>query len=45
MHDMRPIATNIADFETLHQAGQFYVDKTAHLHRLFTDPNRKMSMI
>ena len=30
---MRPIATNIADFETLRNAGQIYVDKTAHLHR------------
>ena len=37
---MRPIATNIADFETLRKAGQIYVDKTAHLHRLITDPSR-----
>ena len=45
MRDMRPIDTNIADFEPLRQAGQFYVDKTAHLHRHITDPRRKMSMI
>ena len=40
MRGMRPIATNIADFETLRKAGQIYVDKTAHLHRLITDPSR-----
>ena len=33
---MRPIATNIADFETLREEGLVYVDKTAHLHRLIT---------
>ena len=37
---MQPIATNIADFETLRNRGQLYVDKTAHLHRLITDPSR-----
>ena len=37
---MKPIATNIADFETMRKAGQLYVDKTAHLHRLITDPSR-----
>ncbi len=37
---MKPIATNIADFETLRTRGQLYVDKTAHLHRLITDPSR-----
>ncbi len=40
MCGMKPIATNIADFETLRKAGQIYVDKTAHLHRLITDPSR-----
>ena len=35
---MRPIATNIADFETLRKAGLVSVDKTAHLHRLITTP-------
>ena len=35
---MRPIATNIADFETMRKAGLVYVDKTAHLHRLITTP-------
>ena len=40
MRGMKPIATNIADFETLRKAGQIYVDKTAHLHRLITDPSR-----
>ena len=38
---MRPIATDIADFETMRKAGQIYVDKTAYLHRLITDPSRK----
>ena len=40
MCGMQPIATNITDFETLRRAGQIYVDKTAHLHRLITDPIR-----
>ena len=31
---MRPIATDISDFETLRQAGQIYVDKTAYFHRM-----------
>ena len=35
---MRPIATNIADFETLRKAGLVSVDKTARLHRLITTP-------
>ena len=37
---MKPIATDIADFETLRKMGQLYVDKTVHLHRLITDPSR-----
>ena len=37
---MKPIATNIADFETLRKAGQLYVDKTAYLHRLISDTRR-----
>ena len=37
---MRPIATNTNDFETLRTLGQIYVDKTAHLHRMITDPSR-----
>ena len=37
---MKPIATDIADFETLRKAGKVYVDKTAYLHRLITDPSR-----
>ena len=41
MFGMRPIATETNDFETLRQTGQIYVDKTAHLHRLITDPSRK----
>ncbi len=36
---MKQIATNIADFETLRKRGQIYVDKTAYLHRLITNPN------
>ena len=35
---MKPLATNIADFETLRKAGLLYVDKTAWLHRLITTP-------
>ena len=35
---MKPIATNIADFETLRKEGLLYVDKTAYLHRLITKP-------
>ena len=35
---MKPLATNIADFETLRKEGLLYVDKTAHLHRLITKP-------
>ena len=35
---MKPLATNIADFETLRKAGLLYVDKTALLHRLITTP-------
>ena len=38
MPDMKPIATNIADFEALRKEGLLYVDKTAHLHRLITKP-------
>ena len=38
---MKPIATDIADFEALKRAGQIYVDKTAYLHRMITDPSRK----
>ena len=38
---MKPIATDIADFETMRKAGQIYVDKTAYLHRLLTDPSKK----
>ena len=38
---MRPIATDIADFEALRKAGQIYVDKTAYLHKLISDPSRK----
>ena len=37
---MKPICTNISDFETLRKAGQLYVDKTAYFHRLITDPSR-----
>ena len=37
---MRPIATETNDFETLRAKGQIYVDKTAHLHRMITDPSR-----
>ena len=35
---MKPIATNIADFETLRRSNLLYVDKTAHLHRLIAAP-------
>ena len=42
---MKPIATNIADFEALRKAGQTYVDKTAYFHRLITDPNRSYFFI
>ena len=38
---MKPIATETNDFETLRKQGQIYVDKTAHLHRMITDPSRK----
>ena len=37
---MKPIATETNDFETLRKQGQIYVDKTAHLHRMITDPSR-----
>ena len=37
---MKPIATNTNDFETLRTLGQIYVDKTAHLHKMITDPSR-----
>ncbi|MCQ2394315.1 MAG: AAA family ATPase, partial [Kiritimatiellae bacterium] len=37
---MRPICTNLCDFEALRKAGQLYVDKTAYFHRLITDPSR-----
>ena len=37
---MKPIATNTNDFETLRTLGQIYVDKTAQLHRMITDPSR-----
>ena len=37
---MKPIATNTNDFETLRKLGQIYVDKTAQLHRMITDPSR-----
>ena len=35
---MRPIATNLSDFEALRKAGTVYVDKTAWLHRLISLP-------
>ena len=35
---MKPLATNIADVETLRKVGFLYVDKTAHQHRLITTP-------
>ena len=38
---MKPIATETNDFETLRKQGQIYVDKTAHLHKMITDPSRK----
>ena len=38
---MKPICTDVSDFETLRKAGQLYVDKTAYFHRLVTDPSRK----
>ena len=37
---MKPIATDISDFEALRKTGKVYVDKTAYLHRLITDPSR-----
>ena len=37
---MKPICTNLCDFEALRKAGQLYVDKTASFHRLITDPSR-----
>lgn len=45
MQGMKPIATNIADFETMRKAGQTYVDKTAYFHRLVTDPNRNFFFV
>lgn len=33
---MKPIATNIADFEALRKQGLVYVDKTAYLHKLIS---------
>ena len=33
---MKPIATNIADFETLRKEGLVYVDKTAYLHKMIS---------
>ena len=38
---MRPIATDIANFEELRKTGQIYVDKTAYFHRMITDPSRR----
>ena len=37
---MKPICTNLCDFEALRKVGQLYVDKTAYFHRLITDPSR-----
>ena len=37
---MKPIATNIADFEALRKRGLVYVDMTAYLHKMITDPSR-----
>jgi len=42
---LKPISTNTSDFEALRKAGQTYVDKTAYLHRLITDPNRSFYFI
>ena len=42
---MKPICTDGNDFEALRKAGQTYVDKTAYLHRLITDPCRKFFFI
>ena len=39
---LRPIATDTADFPTLRNAGKIYVDKTAYVHRLATDPNTRL---
>ena len=42
---MKPICTDVSDFEALRKAGQIYVDKTAYFHRLVCDPNRKFFFI
>ena len=45
MSAMKPICTDVSDFEALRKAGQTYVDKTAYLYRLVADPNRKLYFI
>ena len=39
---MQPIVTDTADFPTLRTRNGIYVDKTAWMHRLVTDQNRRL---
>ena len=42
---MRPIATDTADFPSLRRDGKIYVDKTAYVHRMASDPNTNLFFI
>ncbi len=39
---VRPIATDTHDFPKLREQNKIYVDKTAYIHRLVTDPNSNL---
>ena len=42
---MKPICTDLSDFEALRKDGLVYVDKTAYFHRLITTPGRRFFFI
>ena len=42
---MRPIATDTHDFPRIRRDGKIYVDKTAFIYRLVTDPNSNLFFI
>lgn len=42
---MKPICTDVSDFEALRKDGLIYVDKTAYFHKLITTPGRRFFFI
>ncbi len=42
---MKPIPLDSSDFPSIRDRGQIYVDKTAYLHKLITDPDSRLFFI